>query len=120
MVRRRHFKSESMMDWGGYTQLVWSIDPQWELGVRHGFASGLEKDPLDPTWTSMKHRGSMALTYAPSHFSRFRLQANVHNFGTEGSHGEEEGTDHEAHSDLNFSVFLSMEFFVGTHPSHQN
>jgi hypothetical protein len=123
LLRRRHLETETLTDWGGYAQMVWRLNKRWELGLRYGFGSGAENDPLDPNWTTLKQRGSLVATFYPSHFSRIRLQANVHNMEHVENTGEvldERTHDEQAygHEDLGYSIFLAVEFFIGSHPTH--
>jgi hypothetical protein len=84
--------------WGGYGQVVWRIDPFWEVGARYdnapapeAYASGTQQ-----TWTGLG-------TYAPSEFFRVRLQPSfvVLPGGQTG-----------------FQGLLNFEFIMGAHGAH--
>ena len=105
IVRGRQVPFGTLHDGGGYVQLVWGINPEWETAVRYELVSGVVDDPLDPEWTTWRQRGSAQLTYYPSHFSRVRVQG---------------GVDHLAWQQglPAFSVMTSLEILVGAHGAH--
>jgi hypothetical protein len=76
MYRMRQVPQDSLRDWGGYASLVWQFARRWELGGRYEYVSGLPDDPLDPQWTTGRHRGALEASFYPSHFSRLRLQGS--------------------------------------------
>lgn len=102
--RDRRVGGVSLRDRGGYAQLVWSIDPAWETGVRYELVSGVEDDPAAPGWTGLRRRASAQLTLFPSHFSRIRLQASR----DEPTYRREEI----------WAAFLNLEVAVGAHGAH--
>jgi hypothetical protein len=104
MFRARQVPFGVLHDGGGYAQLLWQIDPNWETGARYEFVSGLEGDPLDLEWTSSRHRAAAQLTYYPSHFSRLRLQSSV-DFPT-------------WQTQPIFAIIAAFEVVVGAHGSH--
>lgn len=104
MFRTRQVPDDVLQDWGGYAQLVWGIDREWEVGARAEVVSGREGDPLDPQWDGDRARYALEGTYYPSHFSRIRLQA---------------AADVPAWLDEPvWSVALAVELVVGAHGSH--
>ncbi|MCA9528884.1 MAG: zinc-regulated TonB-dependent outer membrane receptor [Myxococcales bacterium] len=105
MGRRRDGPTHTLVDWGGYGQLIWNINREWEVGGRYGFATGLDDDYLDPTWTGLRQRASVQTTFYPSHFSRLRLQGNW-----------------DSSSWLDKPVWggiLALELVIGAHGAHK-
>jgi hypothetical protein len=105
---RRRFNYEGpavdLHDAGGYAQLFWRFAQRWGAGLRYDMASGVEGDAASPDWTRPHHRGSVALTFWPTEFSRIRLQGNY--FRSLDS------------PDATTSVFLAFEFAAGAHGAH--
>lgn len=104
MMRRRQIPGDVRVDTGGYTQLVWNLNPYWETGARYGYLSGSAGDDLVPDATDDRHRVSAQVTYLPSHFSRLRLQGS---------------RDQPLYRDEPIWVgMLQAEFLVGAHGAH--
>lgn len=101
LYRTRQIPDDRLEDFGGYGQLVWTIDPNWELGARHEYVAGLADDPLDPDWGDDRQRTSVQATYYPSHFSRLRLQ---------GSRASGDATT--------WAGILNLELLIGAHGAH--
>ena len=84
--------------WGGYGQVVWRVDRQWDVGVRydHAPAEGAAGPGTQQTWTA--HAG-----YSPSEFFRVRLDPSLVQLprGVTG-----------------FQVLASFEFTLGVHGAH--
>lgn len=104
MLRRRQVPGDVLQDWGVYSQLVWSLTPQWEAGLRYERASGLANDPLDPAWTQARQRATAQATYYPSHFSRLRLQGAW--------------DDPQWRENPTLALMLGLEVLVGAHGAH--
>lgn len=104
VFRTRQVPDDVLQDWGGYAQLVWRIDADWEVGGRSEYLSGVAGDPLDPGQEGERARYAVAATYYPSHFSRLRLQgaADVPEWA----------------ADPVWSVVLAAELVVGAHGAH--
>ncbi len=102
MYRTRQVPDDRLEDYGGYAELVWTIDPRWEVGGRYGYVSGLADDPLDPGWVDGRHRASAQVTLYPSHFSRVRIQ------GSRDDRGDA----------VTWGGFLALELLVGAHGAH--
>jgi hypothetical protein len=77
MTRRRQLPGSLLADHGGYTSLFWRFAQQWGAALRYELVTGLSGDPLDPEWTGDRGRWSANVTFWPTEFSRFRLQASV-------------------------------------------
>ncbi|HET6203747.1 MAG TPA: hypothetical protein VFI25_13205 [Planctomycetota bacterium] len=97
---------ERLHDWGGYSHVAWGFTDRWTLGVRGEYANGeggLQRtdDPI----RDRRARGSLALTYYPTEFSKLRF---------------EYGLDRASHLDdaLVSSFVVQMEFLMGQHGAH--
>jgi hypothetical protein len=102
--RRRHAPGLLLADVGGYSQVVWQLDAEWETGVRYDYVEGLANDPLAPDWTADRHRYAALLTYYPSHFSRIRLQGSC--------------DDPTWRQEPIWAAFLALELVAGAHGAH--
>jgi len=111
--------SDLLQDYGGNFELTWDFANRWSVGARYGFVTGLEEDPLQPSWTETEHKGSLQASFKPTEFSLIRLQGNVHTFA--GGHDDHAGEhDHHDHHELSlgYSVMLGFAFTIGHHPPH--
>jgi hypothetical protein len=97
--------TETLRDWGFYSQVLWGFKPRWVAGLRGEYANGNhgEDDPND-VYRNERTRISPALTFYPSEFSKIRLQYNY-------DQGALFGTEH--------SVWLQFEFLLGAHGAHK-
>jgi hypothetical protein len=108
--------SETLTDYGFYTQLVYGFRKGWVAGVRFDYVTGDEADyerlnlaldgePLgrDPL-RNQRWRLSPNLTWYPTEFSKLRLQYNYDD-------RRDVGVDH--------SVWLQFEFVLGAHAAHK-
>jgi hypothetical protein len=96
--------SETLGDWGFYSQVSYGFHKGWVASLRGDYVTGdtaaLSPDPdRDTRW-----RISPALTYFPSEFSKIRLQYNYDD-------REHIGTDH--------SIWIQFEFLLGAHAAHK-
>jgi hypothetical protein len=92
-------------DSGFYTQATWGFRRGWTVGLRAELADGTGGDAdLDPL-RDRRTRGSAALTWYPSEFSKVRLQVN---------RDDSESLDKRA-----VSVWLQVEILLGTHGAHK-
>ena len=103
--------SDTLEDWGAYAQLVWGFRRGWAVGLRYEYATGsgdsigeYEGRSSDP-FRDDRHRVAPMLAFHPSEFSRIRLQYNYDRF------------DHAAESAAH-SIWLGVEFSLGTHAAH--
>jgi hypothetical protein len=101
LYRRRDESGEQLSDWGGYAQLVWDVDPEWQVGARYERVSGLDEDP---EWPDVRQRTSVQATWLPSHFSRLRLQ---------GEYDRPAWRDEPI-----WAGFLALEVVAGAHGAH--
>lgn len=106
--------SETLHDWGGYSQILWGFRLNWQLGFRLEYANG-SGDSVDEDGLLVSHntdpgrdqrwRLGPLLTWWPTHFSRLRLQYNYDRAKF-------------LPSDYAHTVWLGMEAFFGAHPAH--
>src|SRR5437773_3777055 len=97
--------AENLRDWGFYSQLLWGIKPRWVAGLRGEFVSGNDGafDASD-VFRGDRRRISPNMTWYPSEFSKIRLQYNY-------DHGQLFGHEH--------SVWMQVEFLLGSHAAHK-
>jgi len=100
---------ETLTDYGLYSQVVYGFRKGWVAGLRGDYVFP-EKKALyegllgaDPD-RALRWRLSPNLTYYPSEFSKIRLQYNF-------DHRQGIGDDH--------SVWVQLEFLLGTHAAHK-
>jgi hypothetical protein len=110
--RRRQVVGDVLSDVTAYAQLVYRWHQQWGAGLRSelgtpavGLTGKVVSDPLDPTWTDVRHRHSANLTFYPTEFSRIRLQGAM-----DVPAWEEQPR---------YSAFLAFEVVVGAHGAHK-
>ena len=109
--------SDTLEDWGLYSQVLWGFVRGWAAGVRFEYGDALagrnfDLDSLsfvspdtDP-YRDRRLRVSPLLTFHPSEFSRLRLQYNYDRL-----RHLENGKD--VHG-----VWAGVEFLFGQHPAH--
>ena len=79
---------------------------QWVLGLRGDYADILSgPDVVTELFGGEEARGSMALTFFPTHFSKIRLQGDV--------------ISSELSESLSYGGFLQVEVIAGAHAPHQ-
>lgn len=102
-------QESQLFDTGFYLQGLWGFWRNWATGIRYEYATGIgeSKDGrAEDHFRSDRHRLSPLLVYYPSEFSRIRLQWNydyAQSFVTLNAH----------------SVWLGLEFLIGSHPAHE-
>ena len=98
--------SETLDDWGFYSQVVWGLRRGWSTALRGEFVSGDSSafDQTDPGARADRTRMSPNVTWFPTEFSKLRLQYNY-------DYGQEFGSEH--------SVWLQAEFLLGAHGAHK-
>jgi len=110
--RRRQVVGDVLSDVTGYAQVVYRWHQQWSAAVRTevgapavGLSGQVVSDPLDPSWTDVRHRHSANLTFYPTEFSRIRLQGSM---------------DVPTWEDRpRYAAFLAFEVVVGAHGAHK-
>jgi hypothetical protein len=92
-------------DQGVYTQLDMQFTRRWMAGLRGDYtgtiSGGSPKDWMFPGWQA---RGSVDLTFMPTHFSKIRLQFDA---------GRQDGQQ------LYTAGFLQVEVGIGEHVAHK-
>lgn len=103
LFRNRQVPRDVLQDVGLYSQVIWSINPRWEIGGRYELVTGVEDDPLDPEWSTNRQRVAIQGTFFPTHFSRIRLQPMVDDIPGRGLVG---------------GAMLNLEVVAGAHGAH--
>jgi hypothetical protein len=111
LYRRRQVPLDLLQDTGGYAQLNFRLG-RWGTGLRYEYGSPAydlagdrAPDPLDPEQTAERHRGTTAVTFWPTEFSRLRAQGSV---------------DLPAWRDEPiWAAMFAMEVVVGSHGAHR-
>ena len=103
--RRRQILDDVLVDYGGYTQVVYDLNQCWGTGIRYEYVTGVQDDPLDPEWFGNRNRWAFEVTYRPSHFSQLRLQTGY------SSHAQQIAEDV-------WSVVVALEVMTGAHGAH--
>src|SRR5262249_42559159 len=66
---------ETLRDLGAYSQVAWGFTDRWVLGVRADYANGEGGlGRTDDALRDRRARGSLALTYYPTEFSKIRVE----------------------------------------------
>jgi hypothetical protein len=95
---------ETLYDWGAYSQIVYGFTQRWVAGLRGDWVSG-DSGAFDPDENrSDRFRVSPDITFYPTEFSKLRLQYNY-------DHGQIHGDDS--------SVWMQVEFLLGSHAAHK-
>jgi hypothetical protein len=112
---------DDLEDRGFYAQILFGFTPGWTAGARiekfQGDGDSFDQaglafvDPdFDPT-RDERTRFSLLLAYHPSEFSRIRLQYN---------YDQAESLENLPNvDDTASSIWLSVEFLIGSHPPHK-
>lgn len=106
--------SDTLKDYGGYTQVLWGFRPGWATGLRYEYGSASGDSTIDDVLVSHdddplrdeRHRISPLLVWHPTHFSRLRLQYNY----DRARHLD----DDDAHT-----AWLGLEILYGQHGAHE-
>ena len=101
--------SETLTDWGVYSQVVWGFSKGWSAGLRGDYLHMQDSPITDEATRQSRWRVSANLTWYPSEFSKLRLQYN-HDL-LEASHFLQ-ARDED-------SLFLQFEFALGAHGAHK-
>jgi type II secretory pathway pseudopilin PulG len=101
--------SETLTDWGLYSQIAWGFQKNWIAAFRSDFVTRADKADYEKTLGDdpnrlPRWRLSPNLTWYPSEFSKLRLQYNYDD-------RQEIGVDH--------SVWLQFEMSLGAHAAHK-
>jgi hypothetical protein len=109
--------SDTLLDTGLYTQLVWGFMKDWAVGGRFEWVRG-SRGSIDPAtgaeateddaFRDRRTRWSAMLAWHPTEFSRLRLQYNF-----DVAEHLEETDEPRSHG-----VWLGLEILMGAHPAH--
>jgi hypothetical protein len=107
--RQMEVPSDLWQDLGGYSDVVVGINKQWDVALRGEYwrrLDGLDQNPeIDRgNYGVDTIRGSAALSFMPSHFSRIRLQYTF---------------EHIEGFDDNHIALLQLEVAAGAHGAHK-
>lgn len=105
----------TLNDWGFYSQVVWGFARPWTVAGRvdyargqdeHWDASALSYETINDPTRDERERGSVAVSYYPSEFSKLRAQYNY-----DHSQFLKQGHAH--------SVYVQCEILFGAHGAHK-
>ncbi len=125
MLRRRQVPGGTLEDYGLYSWLEFSPNRYWSTAVRYDYVSGIDPstdggalfgnanqagliDPLHPQWTKARQRGSVDVSWFPSHFSKLRLQYNLDYMPWRTGSADK----------IVHTVMLQAELVTGAHGAH--
>jgi hypothetical protein len=96
---------ENLRDYGFYSQVQWGFRPRWVAGLRGEYVTG-NKGAYDASdiFRGDRTRVAPMLTWFPTEFSKIRLQYDY----DQGEYFK------DAHS-----IWLQMEFLLGSHGAHK-
>lgn len=96
--------SETLFDYGVYSQLLYGFTQRWVAGLRGDWVRGDHGAFTPDENRAERYRISPDLTFYPTEFSKLRLQYNY-------DHGAIRGDDS--------SVWMQVEFLLGAHAAHK-
>lgn len=103
-------ESDTLRDWGLYSQFLYGFHYRWAGGLRFEYADGsgpsVETGRSQDPFRDERYRLSPLVAFYPTEFSRLRLQYNY------------DYADHLDGKDAH-SVWLGLEILWGAHPAHQ-
>jgi hypothetical protein len=108
---RADLEGRTLIDQGGYAQVLYGFAPSWAAGLRvdHAWATGNgphDDEPRDAdALRDRRWRVSPLVAYRPSEFSRIRLQYDY------------DQAQHLAGGPAH-SVWMGVELLIGAHPPH--
>ncbi len=96
-------------DLGGYTDVIFTVDKQWAMALRgelwRRLAGEMESEVINRARFGLNSaRGTVSVSFSPSHFSRIRLQYSYERIET---------------FEDNQAVMLQLEVSAGAHGAHQ-
>lgn len=109
MLRRRQVPGTVLQDFGVSSWVQWTINKRWATAIRGEYISAVDSDPLDPEWNEDRQRAEAQVSFAPSHFSRLRLQYGLDHMPYRAGTSDDEWVQ---------MVLLQAEFSVGAHGAH--
>lgn len=104
LFRNTQVPEDFVTDWGGYAQIDLQMTRNWEISLRGDYNDILKGTPVNyEKMPEREIRGSFALTFLPTHFSKIRVQYDINK-----EHGK----------NISHAAFLQGEFSVGAHGAH--
>lgn len=94
---------EVLMDWGGYTQLLWGFQPGRVAGLRIERADG-NGDNAGDVRRDARTRVALNMTWYLTEYSKLRMQIN---------HDDAEHLDEKVNA-----LWVQMEYNIGSHAAH--
>lgn len=105
MFRDTQVPGDFVTDWGGYAQTDFLFTKYWEISLRGDYNDIIRGTPVNFEKMPEKEiRGSVAITFLPTHFSKIRIQYDLIK-----EHGKT----------VSHAAFLQGEFAVGAHGAHK-
>jgi hypothetical protein len=98
--------SQTLDDWGFYSQLLYGFTHRWVAGTRVDWVSSNARGLPPADRLAGRVRWSPDLTFYPTEFSKIRLQYNY-------DHGQAIPNRNDS------SVWLQAEFLLGSHAAHK-
>lgn len=95
---------ETLSDYGVYSQLIYGFTQRWVAGLRGDWVSGNHAAFAPDDNRFERYRVSPNLTFYPTEFSKLRLQYNF---------------DHSKLLGDDSSVWMQVEFLLGSHAAHK-
>jgi hypothetical protein len=106
VMRDTQVPRDTLRDFGGYAQLDVQTSRRLMLGLRGDLTDVLSGAVPDSTkFPGQQTRGSLSITFMPTHFSKLRIQSDVSRVEGSGSPV--------------FAVFLQTEVSAGEHGAHK-
>jgi hypothetical protein len=109
--RRRQRPARVLQDLSGFAALVVHFDKRWSSGARYEYGSpshdselDVVPDDLDPEWIEPRQRVTALVEFAPTEFSRLRLQGSV--------------DLPEYREDPIWAAMIGLEVAIGAHGAH--
>jgi len=97
---------QTLYDWGLYSQLLYGFTQRWVAGMRLDWVSSDSQGLPPPDQLAGRFRYAPNLTFYPTEFSKIRMQYNY-------DHGDTIPNGNDS------SVWLQLEFLLGSHAAHK-
>lgn len=107
MLRNTQVSDDLMKDVAGYSELDVKLSRRWITSLRVDYIKLLDgeiTENLANNFVEEEKRGSIALTFLPTHFSKFRMQTDI---------GKADGKE------MYYAFFFQFEMNVGAHGAHK-
>ena len=105
VLRQVQIPLDAAQDFGAYTYANFQLTRQWVIGIRGDYADMMTgPDSAKELFGGRETRGSFAVTFFPTHFTKVRVQGDV--------------LSSEFSDDLAYGGFLQVEVIAGAHAPH--